>query len=80
MNKTIIITGVGFVIGVAEALLYYNLGQSAGGKFQYKLPPAKELFKTAGFVMASSLITGLISAGLETLLEEQREEKKLKTA
>ena len=34
MNKNaIIITTVGLVIGTAEALLYYNLGKSSGGKF-----------------------------------------------
>lgn len=68
MNKNaIIVTGVGLVIGVAEALLYYNLGQSAGGKFAYKIPPTKEFLKTVGVV----LVTSVLTAGISTMIESR---------
>lgn len=77
MNKNaIIVTGVGLVIGVAEALLYYNLGQSAGGKFAYKIPPTKEFFKTVGVV----LVTSVLTAGISALIESRFEEDKRQTA
>lgn len=77
MNKNaIIITSVGMVIGLAEALLYYNLGQSAGGKFTYKIPPTKEFFKTAGVV----LITSILTAGISGLIESRFQEEKRQTA
>ncbi|HSH64669.1 MAG TPA: hypothetical protein VLB84_02475 [Bacteroidia bacterium] len=75
MNKNaIIVTSVGMVIGVAEALLYYNLGQSAGGKFAYKIPPTKEFFKTVGVVLVTSILTAGISAFIESRFEEDKKQ------
>lgn len=73
MNKNaIIITSVGMVIGIAEALLYYNLGQSAGGKFTYKIPPTKEFLKTAGVVLVTSILTAGISGFIESRFQEDK--------
>ena len=75
MNKNaIIVTSVGLVIGVAEALLYYNLGQSAGGKFSYKIPPTKEFFKTVGVVLVTSVLTAGISAMIESRLDDDKKQ------
>lgn len=63
--STVIITGVGFVIGLAEALLYYNLGQAEGSKFTYRIPPGKELLKTAATVLITSVLTGYIANWIE---------------
>lgn len=72
--STAIITGVGFVIGLAEALLYYNLGQAAGSKFTYKIPPGKELFKTALTVLVTSVLTGYIANWIEGKLTEDKKQ------
>ncbi len=62
----IIITGASFLIGLAEALIYYNMGKKQEtGKFTYGLPPASELAKTAGVVIITSVATGLLSQALE---------------
>lgn len=75
MNKNaIIVTTVGLIIGTAEALLYYNLGQSAGGKFSYKIPPTKEFFKTVGVVLVTSVLTAGISAMIESRLSEDKKQ------
>ena len=77
MNRnTIIITSVGLVIGLAEALLYYNLGQSAGGKFTYKIPPRNEFLKTFGVV----LVTSVFTAGISAMIEAQFHDKEKQTA
>ena len=65
----IIITGAGLVIGLAEALIYYNMGQRKPGEpFKYKMPPATELAQTAGVVLVTSLLTALATDGIEKLL------------
>lgn len=75
MNKnTIIVTTVGLIIGTAEALLYYNLGQSSGGKFAYKIPPGKELFKTIGVVLVTSVLTAGISGFIESRFQENEKQ------
>ena len=73
-KNAIIITSVGMVIGIAEALLYYNLGQSAGGKFSYKIPPTKEFLKTAGIVLVTSMLTASISGFIESRFNEQEKQ------
>ncbi len=73
-KNAIIITSVGMVIGIAEALLYYNLGQSAGGKFSYKIPPTKEFLKTAGVVLVTSMLTAGISGFIESRFNEQEKQ------
>ncbi len=68
MNKqAIIITTAGFVIGLAEALIYYSMGENKDKKekFTYKIPPAPELAKTAGIVM----VTAVLTAGLTWVIE-----------
>lgn len=75
MNKNaIIVTTVGLIIGTAEALLYYNLGQSAGGKFSYKIPPTKEFFKTVSVVLVTSVLTAGISAMIESRLDDDKKQ------
>lgn len=69
-KNTLIITLVGLIIGTAEALLYYNLGKSSGGKFSYKIPPTKEFFKTVGVVLVTSLLTAGISSMIETQINK----------
>lgn len=69
-KEVIIITVAGFAIGLAEALIYYNMGENKGKKWSYKIPPAPELAKTAGIVLLTAVLTaGLtkaIEAGLKT--------------
>jgi hypothetical protein len=73
MNKNaVIVTTVGLVIGVAEALLYYNLGQSQGGQFAYKIPPKRELLKTIGVVLVTSILTAGISGFIESQFQEDK--------
>ena len=62
----IIITSAGFVIGLAEALIYYNMGRKKKeGKFSYSIPPAKELAQTMTIVIITSLATALVTKGIE---------------
>jgi len=71
-RNMLIITGAGFIIGTAEALIYYNLGESKtkkNKKFTYKIPPAKELITTSAIVMVTSVLTAGITNGIEKLLE-----------
>ena len=72
MNKsTIIITTAGLTIGVLEALLYYNLGKNEKAeKFSFGVPKGKELAKTMGVVLVTSLLTAALTNGLEKLVPE----------
>lgn len=71
-KKMLIITGAGLAIGLAEALIYYNLGKNAKeGKFKFGIPKGEELGKTLGIVLATSLATAALSNGLEYLLHKQ---------
>lgn len=74
--KGIILTGVGFVVGVGEALIYYNMGQSQNGKFRFRMPPNAELIKTVGVVLITSLITTALFKGIELAMEEDTTQKK----
>lgn len=75
MNKNaVIITTVGLIIGTAEALIYYNLGQTTGGKFAYKIPPRKELLKTVTVVLISSILTAGISGFIESRFQEDKKQ------
>lgn len=73
-KNTIIVTTVGLIIGTAEALLYYNLGKNAGGKFTYRVPPAKEFFKTVGVVLITSVLTAGISGMIESRINKKENE------
>ena len=72
-KKLLIITGAGLAVGLAEALLYYNLGTNSDPKkdFQFGIPKGAELGKTLGIVLAMSVATALLSNGLEFLLNKQ---------
>lgn len=74
-KKALLLTGVGFIVGVGEALIYYNMGQSTGQGFQYKIPPTKEFLKTAGVVLVTSFITAGIFAGLDSFMESKEEKQ-----
>ncbi len=74
--RVVILTGVGFVVGVGEALLYYNLGQAQGAAFRFKVPPTRELIKTAGLVMVTSVLTTALFRGIEILMTEEDVEQK----
>jgi hypothetical protein len=67
--KGVILTGVGFAVGVFEALIYYNMGQSEGGNFKFKVPPTKEFVKTAGMVLLTSLVTTALFKGIEMAMD-----------
>ena len=71
-KEVIIITTAGFVIGLAEALIYYNMGQNkkSGQGFSYKIPPAKELATTAGVVLITSIFTAVLSSGIERAVKQ----------
>ncbi|MDO9184483.1 MAG: hypothetical protein Q7W13_00615 [Bacteroidia bacterium] len=73
-KNTIIITTVGLVIGTAEALLYYNLGKNAGGKFTYNIPPTKEFLKTVGVVLVTSILTAGISGMIESRFNDEEKQ------
>mgnify|MGYP000751466586 CR=1 FL=1 len=66
-NKTVmIVTGAGVAIGLAEALLYYNLGKNANtSTFKFGIPKGKELWQTLAVVAVTSVLTGLISKRIE---------------
>lgn len=70
-REILIITGAGFVIGLAEALIYYNMGKKEDGKFSYKIPPTKELAQTAGIVIITSLATAMLTNGIEKMLKNK---------
>ncbi len=71
MNKKVmIITGAGLAIGLAEALIYYNLGKnSKSEKFKFQVPKGNELVKTAGIVLLTSVATAALSNIIESSLE-----------
>ena len=68
-KQAVVLTGVGFAVGVAEALIYYNMGRSAGNNFKFKVPPTKDFFKTAGVVLITSLVTTALFNGIEMIYE-----------
>ena len=71
-RNMLIITTAGFFIGTAEALIYYNLGESRADKnkkFVYKIPPTKELLQTASIVMVTSILTAAFTRGVEKALD-----------
>lgn len=70
-KNVVIVTAVGLILGTAEALLYYNLGKSTGGKFQYRVPPTKELLKTVSLVFITSILTASLSGFIESKLNKK---------
>jgi hypothetical protein len=75
--KEVILTGIGFVVGVGEALIYYNMGQSSGENYKFKIPPTKEFLKTAGMVLVTSLVTTALFKGIELVMDEADQRKQL---
>ena len=73
-DKTVaIVTIAGVAIGLGEALLYYNLGKNANTKsFTFGIPKGRELFQTLTVVAITSVLTGLISKGIENALTENK--------
>lgn len=66
MLRNILVTGITFSVFMTEALIHYNMGQAkAGGKFQLRLPPARELAKIAAVTGAFSLVSGAMIGQLE---------------
>lgn len=75
MDKTVmIVTSAGVAIGLAEALLYYNLGKNANSKsFQFGIPKGKELLQTLTVVAVTSVLTALISKGIENVVTRDKQ-------
>ncbi len=71
IDKTfMIITGVGLAIGFTEALIYYNLGTNAHKeKFKFGIPKGKELAKNMTIVLATSVLTAVLTHVIEKSLE-----------
>lgn len=73
-KKVLIITGAGLAIGVAEALIYYNLGKNANKeKFAFQIPRGAELLKTTGIIIATSLATAALSNIIENSLADKEQ-------
>lgn len=69
-QKFMVIAGAGVAIGIAEALLYYNLGKNAKSEeFQFGMPKGKELAKSLAIVLVTSTLTALLSNQIEKALE-----------
>ena len=68
-----VITLVGTVVGLGEALLYYNMGRNNGKVLPLKFPPMKEFLPTAGVVIVTSFITGLLADALIKSMYTQEE-------
>lgn len=79
-KKLLIITGAGLAIGFAEALLYYNLGKNEAQKtFRFQFPKGKELLKTTGLIIVTSLATAALSNGIEKALDANTNRSPLNT-
>ena len=74
-KKVAIITGAGLIIGLGEALLYYNLGKNANsGTFQLGIPRGKELLQTTAVVIVTSILTAVLSKQIEKAVEGKRDQ------
>ena len=69
-QKFLIITSAGLAIGIAEALIFYNLGRNANTEegFKFELPQGKELARTLGMVILTSLLTAQVSNSIEKIV------------
>ncbi len=73
MTKVLLLMSIGFVIDVGQALIVYNAGKGAeakalGSTYKWKLPAGHELMKTAGLVLVTSVLTGLLVSAAETMV------------
>ena len=73
-QRGIVLTGVGFAVGVAEALVYYNMGKSEGKAFRFRFPPTRDFVKTAGVVLLTSVITTALFEGIKMVYEPVEDE------
>jgi len=72
-KKIVLLLAVGFIIDVAQAVIIFNSGKGAeakanGIKYKWKFPRGGELMKTAGLVLVTSILTGLLVTGAERML------------
>lgn len=75
--KIALLMGVGAIIDLGQAVIVYNTGKGAeakalGQKYKWSMPSGKELAKTAGIVLATSLLTGLLVGVLEKALLDDK--------
>lgn len=73
MTTVLLLMSVDFVIDVGKALIVYNAGKAAeakslGATYKWKLPAGKELLKTAGLVLFTSVLTGLLVSAAESAI------------
>ena len=73
MVKVMLLMGIGFVIDVGQALIVYNAGKGAeakalGSTYKWKLPAGKELMKTDGLVLVTSILTGVLVSAAESMV------------
>ncbi len=69
-QKFWITTGAGLAIGMAEAMVFYNIGRNAkSDKFRVQVPKGAELLKTLGMVVLTSVLTAELSNQIEKGLE-----------
>lgn len=62
---SMVISGVTFVVFMAEGLIHYNMGMAkAEGGFKLRLPPPKELAKIAAVTATFAVASGLIVKSL----------------
>ena len=62
---SMVISGVTFVVFMAEGLIHYKMGMAKSeGGFKLRLPPPKELAKIAAVTAAFSVASGLIVKSL----------------
>jgi len=66
MGSNIVVTGVTFVVFMAEGLIHYNMGMAKSeGGFKLRLPPPQELAKIAAVTLAFSVASGMMIKGIE---------------
>ena len=70
-KKSIIITIASFVIGLIEALMYYNLGKKQSVGLMDSLPPWKDLVMTMFIVIITSVATALLTCIVERVIESK---------
>lgn len=80
MKKILLLISVGFAIDITAAIIIYNVGKGSQAKtmglnYKWKLPDGKELLKTTGLVLVTSVITGTITSLAEkSLLKHDKQQ------
>ncbi|MBS1635388.1 MAG: hypothetical protein JST26_05650 [Bacteroidetes bacterium] len=79
-TKILLLMSIGFIIDVGQALIVYNAGKGAEAKalgttYKWKLPGGKELMKTAGLVLVTSVLTGLLVSAAEAMIIGKEKEQ-----